>query len=102
MGTCALRVNIDGKLVDSRVLELSRRNVVVEHEVNLAKVPILGLRQAEPAPQIAEQICAGVKEACLGAPVPCYEVHVSSTKKTMLFIMCPTSLTYQSPKAYAG
>lgn len=52
------------------MLELPGRHLVVEEQVDLAKSPVLGLGQAEPAPYIAEQVSAGVEEAGLGPPVP--------------------------------
>lgn len=55
------------------VLELSRWNAVVKEQINLTKSAVFGLRKAEPAPNIAQQVRASVKEARLGSPVPSYE-----------------------------
>lgn len=52
------------------ILELPRWDLVLKHQVDFAKGTILGLRKAEPAPNIAEKIGPGIEEACFGAPVP--------------------------------
>lgn len=56
--------------VNLSILELSRRNAIIKEQVNLAEGAVLGLGKAEPAPDIAEKVCAGVKEAGFGSPVP--------------------------------
>jgi hypothetical protein len=43
------------------VLEPPCRNLVIEEQVNLAESAVLGLGQAEPAPDIAEQVGAGIE-----------------------------------------
>lgn len=63
---------------DSGSLELARRHVVSEKQIDFTKGSVLSLWEPEPAPNIAEQISAGVEEASFGAPVPSWkEVLVS-------------------------
>jgi len=51
--------------------ELSSWDFVFEQQINFAETAIFCLWQAEPAPDVAEQICAGVEETGFGTPVPC-------------------------------
>jgi len=59
-----------GKLVNLGILELPRRNVIIKEQVNLAKCAVLGLGKAEPAPTVAEKVCASVEEPGFGSPIP--------------------------------
>jgi len=59
-----------GELVNFGRPEFSCMNAIVKEQVNLAECAVLGLRKAEPAPDIAEKVGAGVEEAGFGAPVP--------------------------------
>lgn len=52
------------------MFELSRRNVIIKEQVNFAKRAVLGLGKAEPTPNVAEKVGAGVKEGGFGSPVP--------------------------------
>jgi hypothetical protein len=45
--------------------------MVIEQQVDFAERAVLGLGEAEPTPDEAEEIRACVKEAGFGAPVPC-------------------------------
>lgn len=56
--------------VNLGILELSRRNVIIKEQVNLAKRAVLGLGKAVPAPNIAEKVGACVKEPGFGSPIP--------------------------------
>ena len=42
-----------------------------EEQINLAETAIFGFWKAEPAPDVTEQICAGIEETGFGTPVPC-------------------------------
>jgi len=68
--TLRLIIALMGKLVDLGILELSRVNVIIKEHVNLSKRAILGLRKAEPAPKVAEEVGAGIKETSFGSPIP--------------------------------
>jgi hypothetical protein len=50
-------------------------NVIIEEHVNLAKGAILGLRKAEPAPNVAEKVGASIKETSFGSPIPSLAVE---------------------------
>ena len=52
--------------------EFSCLNAIVKEQVNLAECAVLGLRKAEPAPDVAEKVGAGVEEAGFGTPIPGY------------------------------
>jgi hypothetical protein len=52
------------------MLELPRRNFIIKEQINLAKRAVLGLGKAEPAPNVAEKVCASVKEPGFGTPIP--------------------------------
>jgi hypothetical protein len=60
------------------ILELSRGNAIIEEHVNLTKGAILGLRKAEPAPNVAEKVGAGIKETSFGSPIPSLAVDKAS------------------------
>jgi hypothetical protein len=62
---------VDQLTVSFCSLELSCRDLVFEQQVNLAETTIFSFWQAEPAPDVAKQIRAGVKETGFGAPIPC-------------------------------
>lgn len=55
---------------NSGSLELACGHMISKEQVDFAKGAILGLRQAEPAPYIAEEVGACIEESGLGAPVP--------------------------------
>lgn len=62
---------VDQRLTfNSGSLELARRHMISKEQIDFAKGAILGLRKAEPAPQIAEEVGASIEESGLGAPVP--------------------------------
>ena len=63
--------------VNSGILELPRRNLVVKQQVNLAKSAVFRLREAEPAPNVAEKIGPGVEQTGFGSPIPSYAASVS-------------------------
>lgn len=77
MRVCAFYDCVDGKLIHSSILEFPGEDVIVKHKVDFAKSTVFRLGQAEPAPDIAEQIGAGVEKTGFGAPVPSYNVQVS-------------------------
>jgi len=52
------------------VFGLSRWNVVVKQQVDLANASILSFWKSEPTPLVAEEIDSGVEESSLYAPVP--------------------------------
>lgn len=54
------------------ILELPRGNVVVEQQIDLTKCAVLGLGKAEPAPDVAEKICACIEKTSFGSPIPGY------------------------------
>lgn len=58
------------KLINLGVFEHARRDLVIEEQVDLAKAAVFGLRETEPAPDVAEEVGSGVEEAGLGSPVP--------------------------------
>ena len=58
--------------VDLGMLEFSGRYMILKHQVDFTKGAILGLWQTEPAPDVAQQIRAGIEETCLCSPIPCY------------------------------
>ena len=58
--------------INFRILELSRRDLVIEEQVDLTERSVLGFWEAVPAPDVAEQIRAGVEETGFGSPVPGY------------------------------
>lgn len=45
-----MRLSVQGELVDLGVLELSRRDLVLEQSVDLAERSVFGLWKSEPAP----------------------------------------------------
>ena len=53
-------------------------NMIIKKHVNLAKGAILRLRQAEPAPNVAEKVGASIKEASFGSPIPSLAVDKKS------------------------
>lgn len=55
------------------MLELPRRHLVLEQQIDLSEWTVLGLRQAEVAPDIAEQIGSCVEESGLCTPIPTYK-----------------------------
>lgn len=60
--------------VDLGLLEFPCRDVVVEEQIDLAKCAILGLGEAEPAPEVAKEIGARVEETSFGTPIPGYMI----------------------------
>ena len=52
------------------MFELPSRDVVVEEQVDLAKCAVFRLREAEPAPNEAKKVGAGIEETSFGSPVP--------------------------------
>lgn len=62
---------MDRELIHSGVLELACGDMVVKHQVNLSKGPVLGLGQAEPTPDVAQKIGAGIEKTGFSTPVPC-------------------------------
>lgn len=67
----------DGLTIDFGILEFPRGNVVVEQQIDLAECAVLGLGKAEPAPDVAEKVCASVEKASLGSPIPGYHKGVN-------------------------
>lgn len=67
--SCRTRLE-DILTVDLGSPKLSSRNTVVKQYVNFTECAILGLRQTEPAPDVAEEIRAGIEEGRLCSPVP--------------------------------
>jgi hypothetical protein len=56
--------------VNFGIFEHSRWNVIIKQQVNLAECAVLGLGKAEPAPDVAKKVGAGVKETSFGSPIP--------------------------------
>jgi hypothetical protein len=56
--------------INSSMFELPSRDVVVEEQVDLAKCAVFRLREAEPAPDEAKKVGAGIEETSFGSPVP--------------------------------
>lgn len=69
---CEAGVGHLGELVGLSGLELSGGDAVLEQDLEFAERPVLGLGEAEPAPDIAQQVGARVEESSLGAPAPSY------------------------------
>ena len=47
--------------------------MVIKQQVNFAKCAILGLRKAEPTPDVTKKVRTSVEEAGFGTPVPGYK-----------------------------
>ena len=43
--------------------ELSCGDLIVKQQIDLAKCPILSFREPEPAPDVAEEICASIEKS---------------------------------------
>ena len=50
--------------------ELPSRDLVLKEKINLAEASALGLRETEPAPEVAEQVSTGVEQGSLASPIP--------------------------------
>lgn len=72
------RKKIPELTVHSRILELPCWNTIFKQQINLSKGAILGLREPEPAPNVAKEIGSSIKEARFGAPIPIYSMRYVS------------------------
>jgi len=54
------------------VLELPCGDLVLKEQVDLAERAVLGFREAEPAPEVAQEVGSGVEQTSLGSPVPSF------------------------------
>lgn len=59
-----------GLTINSGAAELARWDLVLEQQVDFTERSVLRLGQSEPTPEEAKEVCAGVEEGGLCAPIP--------------------------------
>lgn len=86
-------------MVHCGILELACGDVVVEHQINLSKGAAFRLRQAKPAPDVAQKVGAGIEQTSFGAPIPGWSLGISELLNAFLQTV---EETYQSPRSCVG